>query len=297
MVWLVGSGGMLGTEVASALENKELPFCATDLDVDITDRKAVADFTAEKAITWIVNCAAYTAVDDAEDNEDLAHRINAVGPGILAKTADRLDATMIHISTDYVFNGEASVPYEVDVMPDPRSVYGETKLAGEASVHAATKRYFIVRTAWLFGKNGKNFVSTMLNLMQNRNELKVVSDQRGTPTYVADLAHTLTEFIRRESDNYGMYHYTNEGSTNWYEFACEIYATGTKMGIITNLCDILPVPSSQYPTKASRPAYSVLSRKKIESELDMSIPEWKHALDRFLSDEIVRRNQGDHQNE
>jgi dTDP-4-dehydrorhamnose reductase len=289
MVWLAGCGGMLGTEVASALRKRDIPFYGTDLEVDITKIDTVANFTASKTITWIINCAAYTAVDDAEDNRDLAYRLNAVGPGNLAATAERIGATLIHVSTDYVFSGNAVVPYEVDDQPDPQGVYGATKLAGESIVQAETRRFFIVRSAWLFGKNGKNFVSTMINLMQSRNELIVVNDQQGSPTYAADLAHALTEFVVRRSENYGIYHYTNSGSASWHEFACAIYSRSKELGIVENQCSILPISSVKYPTKARRPSYSVLSSIKIENELQLSIPEWSDALARYLQNDVPNR--------
>ena len=287
MVWLVGCRGMLGTEVANVLRKKGILFYGTDLEVDITNRAVVADVTTGKNITWIINCAAYTAVDDAEDNRDVAYQINAEGPRNLARAADRLGAVFIHISTDYVFNGNATEPYEADSVPDPRSVYGETKLAGELFARDATRRFIIVRTAWLFGKNGRNFVSTMINLMNSRSKLKAVSDQKGTPTYAVDLAYALAEFVRQKTENYGIYHYTNNGSTNWYEFARAIYAQGKELGIVDNQCSILPISTGEYPTKACRPAFSVLNRSKIESELNITIPEWSDALERFLRNDFL----------
>lgn len=276
---------MLGTEVSKVLQKNKIKYYATDLDVDITDHSAIDQFTSARQIKWVLNCAAYTAVDDAEDNRELAYKINALGPENLAAAAQKKEAVIIHISTDYVFSGNANSPYEVDAVPDPTCVYGETKLAGEQSVRGATNKYFIVRTAWLYGRHGSNFVTTIENLLQNKKELRVVNDQRGAPTYAADLAGALAAFIKNESDNYGVFHYTNRGSITWYDFANEIYEIGRQCNRIYNRCSLVPISSTDFPTKARRPAYSVLSLGKIEKELNILIPDWKDALRRFFTEE------------
>ena len=282
-VWLVGNRGMLGTEVEKILQDDGIPYFGTDLEVDITDLASLKKFSERKSFSWIVNCAAYTAVDDAEANENLAYAINAVGPKNLAVVAESFGAPLIHISTDYVFNGVASSPYTVNAAPEPGCVYGETKLAGEQFVRKSASKHIIVRTAWLYGKNGKNFVSTMLRLMQDRDSLSIVNDQRGTPTYAVDLARAVAEFIKQDTKVFGLYHYTNAGQTTWYEFAVRIYEKARQMGLIHTECSVSPIPSSEYPTKARRPFYSVLDCTKIERALGLSRPDWEDGLDRYLN--------------
>ena len=288
-VWLVGSRGMLGTEVGEALGARNIPFAATDLETDITDFEVVNRFVRSEDFAWIVNCAAYTAVDDAEDNRDLAFSINATGPKNLATAAKNSGATLVHISTDYVFSGESAVPYDSESVAGPRCVYGQSKLAGEEFVRAGTGRHFLIRTAWLYGKNGKNFVSTMLGLMNSRDSLQVVNDQQGTPTYAVDLAAVIADLVARSMSNYGIYHYTNAGQTTWYDFALEIYKTGRQFGLIGNECETEPVPSTAYLTKAKRPRYSVLDCSGIEVLMEMERPSWEDGLRRFLLDYAARK--------
>ena len=283
MLWLVGHKGMLGTEVASLLEREGLDYVGTDLELDITSRAQVRDFARERTPGWIINCAAYTAVDQAEDEEERAFAINAIGPENLARAASELTATrIIHISTDYVFPGDATEPVPESARPAPVGAYGRTKAAGEARVAAANANHFIVRTAWLYGPAGKNFVATMLRLMGERDELRVVADQHGTPTYAADLASALVEFVKRDARSYGIYHYTNSGSTTWHGFAQAIRNEALARGMLTANPRIRAVTSAEYPTKAVRPGFSVLSTDRITRELGITIPEWRDGLRRYL---------------
>lgn len=297
MLWLIGHKGMLGTEVVAQLDHAGIAYTATDLDVDITSPEAVSAFVSEHRPDWIINCAAYTAVDQAEDDEERAFAINALGPENIARAAAELAATapgstpghaaapdprLIHISTDYVFPGTATEPIPESAAPAPVGAYGRTKAAGEARLRAAHPNHFIVRTAWLYGPAGKNFVATMLRLMAEREELTVVADQRGTPTYAADLAAALVAFVQRDSRGYGTYHYTNSGETTWHGFAEAIRDEALARGMLGSSPAIRAVTSAEYPTKAARPAYSVLARNRIESELEMTIPDWRDGLVRYL---------------
>ena len=285
VVWLVGSRGMLGWEVEKALQKSKIPFFCTDLEVDITNLKSLQQFSRKQNFTWIVNCAAYTAVDDAEDDSELAYAVNATGAQNLAMVARNNEASIIHISTDYVFDGNADSPYDVNTKPNPRCVYGETKLAGEQLIESVTSKFYILRTAWLYGTNGKNFVSTMLQLMENRDSIQVVNDQHGTPTYAVDLASAIVEFVKKNLKKFGFYHYTNSGQTTWYNFAGEIYEKARGLGLLTRKCDISPIPSTEYPTKARRPPYSVLDCGKIERVLNIVRPDWRYGLDRYLRED------------
>jgi dTDP-4-dehydrorhamnose reductase len=282
VIWLVGNKGMLGTEVEARLRDLRLKYVATDLDLDITSRQPVKAFAARLRPEWIVVCAAYTAVDQAEDEEDLARRINVDGPENIGFAARSIGARVIHVSTDYVFDGTSDRPYEVDDSTCPIGAYGRTKAAGEVKLAAVCDNHFIVRTAWLYGANGKNFVETMLRLMAERDEIRVVGDQWGTPTYAVDLANALVEFVRQDCSEYGTYHYTNSGRTTWHGFALEIQRQAVDRGLLKERCTVKSIPWTEYPTRATRPTYSVLSKKRIKSALGVSIPDWKDGLYRYL---------------
>jgi len=282
MVWLIGNKGMLGSEVAERLEREGLSWVGTDREVDITDPVALADFAAGKDITWIVNCAAYTAVDKAEDESGLAARLNRNGPANIGELATRSGARVIHISTDYVFDGLGTRPYREDDPVNPAGVYGRTKAEGETALLAACPRSFILRTAWLYGRRGQNFVRTMLRLMKEKSEIGVVADQRGTPTNACDLADAVAAVLRSGSDSYGIYHFTDEGETSWYEFAREIQRLGRETGLLDHDCAVKALRTDQYPTAAHRPAYSVLSKEKIKKTFGLEIPDWRESLERFI---------------
>ena len=271
MYLITGCKGQLGTELSKLLPNA---ICA-DIDVlDITDEKAVEDFVRENNIDVIINCAAYTAVDKAESDIDLAEKINIFGPKNLAKTG----AKIIHISTDYVFDGTNHKPYQPDEKTNPVSVYGKTKRNGELVVMENAEIAVIIRTAWLYSEYGNNFVKTMRRLGAEKAEINVVSDQIGSPTYAADLANAIVKIIpQMNKENSGIYHFTNEGICSWYDFAKEI------MEMSELKCLVKPIKSSQYPTAAARPFYSVLDKDKIKSVFCININHWKDSLKKCIS--------------
>lgn len=282
MIWVIGANGMLGTELCRLLKENNIDFEGTDRSVDITDFAALFSFAAGKKIDFIVNCAAYTAVDKAESDQALAEKLNADGPRNIARVAKKIGAKLIHISTDYVFDGTASSPLTENLPVKPIGVYGETKALGEKAVQEETSEYYILRTAWLYGWDGKNFVYTMIRAMNSHPAVKVVDDQKGTPTFCGDLACVIIK-ITQKNIPYGIYHVTDEGETTWFGFACEIKNQAEKAGLITNKsCKVNPCTTSEYPTPAKRPAYSVLSKRKIQDALEIKLPEWKESLKVFL---------------
>lgn len=241
--------------------------------LDITDPEAVAAAVRENSIDVIVNCAAYTNVNKAEEEEDLAYRINALAPGILAKAAKEAGALLIHVSTDYVFDGTGHVPYTEDMPVSPLSAYGRTKQAGEQMIMDSGCRYMIFRTAWLYSTFGGNFVQTIYDKTASQPTVNVVSDQIGTPTYAQDLADLLAAIIEEDKlDRTGIYHFTDEGVCSWYDFAKEI------CDISGHLCDVRPCRTSDYPSKTKRPHYSVLDKTKVKESFGMEIPHWKDSL-------------------
>jgi dTDP-4-dehydrorhamnose reductase len=292
MIWLIGNKGMLGTELANMFESRGLVHVGTDRDVDITDRAALDAFISKQAqagqaVDWIINCAAYTAVDKAEDDTGLCRALNTDGAANIASSAKKAGARLVHISTDYVFNGDGTRPYREDDPTDPTGVYGLTKRDGELRALAGNDATYIIRTAWLYGQHGNNFVYTMLKLMKERDSVTVVNDQRGTPTWARDLAETVSLFIERALSSsgavpFGIYHYTGSGNISWYDFACEIYRQGRELGLLTKECAVKPCTSEQFPAKVRRPPYSVLDKSKIASAFGITLPDWKESLERFL---------------
>ena len=292
-IWLIGSKGMLGTELSLLLEKYGLSFISTDREVDITDPLALNQFVikqvqpdGKQTVSWIINCAAYTAVDKAEDDAEACYRLNMSGAGNIASCAKSIGARLIHISTDYVFDGTASQPYREDDATNPIGVYGLTKRNGELAVLENNPDSYIIRTAWLYGKYGSNFVSTMLRLMNERDEIKVVDDQRGSPTWSFDLASTILALVQTVDSGrdipFGLYHYTNEGIITWFDFAKEIYRQGRECGCITKDCNVKPCTSAEYPARVKRPAYSVLDKSKIKSAQGIEIPAWDTSLKEFM---------------
>lgn len=295
MIWLIGNRGMLGTELSEAFERSGADFVGSDREVSILDPAALEAFADAaraqgRTIDWIVNCAAYTAVDKAEDEVEVCRTLNAIGPEIIARTAERLGASLLHISTDYVFDGAALRPYREDDPTGPTGVYGQTKEEGERRARNSCARTVIVRTAWLYGKHGPNFVATMLRLMKERDSVGVVADQRGTPTWARDLAEAIVAIIRRPSPVYGIFHYTNAGETTWYDFAREIHRTARERGILERDCEIRALTTAEYPTKARRPAYSVLSKEKIVASYGIQPPDWRTSLAAYLADAYPHQN-------
>ena len=286
-IWLIGNKGMLGTELSLLLEKTSLPYLVSDLEIDITRPASLKSFAEEnKPIAWIINCAAYTAVDRAEDDAETCSRLNTLGASNIAACAKSIGARLIHISTDYVFDGKARFPYREDDETNPTGVYGLTKRDGELAVTENNPNSYIIRTAWLYGKHGNNFVHTMLRLMNERSEVKVVDDQRGSPTWTFDLASLIISFIREAARGKpapsGIYHFTNEGEITWFDFAKEIYRQGREQGRIVNECTVKPCTSAEFPAKVKRPAYSVLDKTKIKTALGITIPLWNESLRKFL---------------
>ena len=269
-ILITGASGQLGLELSKLITDAVL----TDKDkLDITDPKAVNDFIDLNNIDTIINCAAYTAVDKAEDDRDIAYKINVIGPENLAKTKCKL----IHISTDYVFDGNACIPYKPEDKTNPISVYGKTKLQGEEAVLKNNSEAIIIRTAWLYSKNGNNFLKTMQKLGLEKENINVVYDQVGTPTFAGDLAKAIVEILPQiNKKTAGIYHYTNEGVCSWYDFACKI------MKLLNLKCKVKPILSEQYPTKAIRPHYSVLDKSKIKKIFNLEIEHWEEALKKCL---------------
>ncbi len=273
-VLVTGVKGQLGHDVVNELAKRGHTPVGVDIDeMDITDAASVERVLKETAPDAVIHCAAYTAVDAAEDNEALCRRVNAEGTENIARVCGELDCKLMYISTDYVFNGQGERPWEPDDPREPLNVYGQTKYEGELAVEKLEK-YFIVRIAWVFGINGKNFIKTMLNLGKTRDTLTVVCDQIGSPTYTYDLARLLADMI--ETDRYGRYHATNEGLCSWYEFAAEIFR---QAGMQVN---VIPVSSDQYPARAKRPANSRMDKSKLDAAGFARLPAWQDALARYL---------------
>ena len=273
-ILVTGCNGQLGNEIQLLEKNyPQYTFFNTDVqELDITDTNAIEKFVEDNHIDGIINCAAYTAVDKAESDEALCTKLNAEAPAYLANAIEKQGGWMIHVSTDYVFNGTNHIPYTEECETQPCGVYGKTKLVGEFNVLKFCKRAVIIRTAWLYSTFGNNFVKTMLKLGKEREALNVVFDQIGTPTYAADLAHTIMQVIEKGIFP-GTYHFTNEGVTSWYDFTIAIHRIA---GIKS--CKVQPIHTSEYPTPAMRPHYSVLDKTKIKQTYGIEIPHWEESL-------------------
>ncbi|MBR0259073.1 MAG: dTDP-4-dehydrorhamnose reductase [Prevotella sp.] len=273
-ILITGCNGQLGNEMQLLeKENPQHTYFNTDVaELDITNQQAIENFVAENAIEGIVNCAAYTAVDKAEDNEELCQRLNAEAPAYLAHAIGKRGGWMIQISTDYVFDGTHHTPYTEDEDTCPNSVYGKTKLVGELNVQKLCERSMIIRTAWLYSTFGNNFVKTMIRLGKEKPELGVIFDQIGTPTYARDLAAVIMTAINKGIVP-GIYHFSNEGVISWYDFTKAIH----RMAGITS-CHVRPLHTAEYPTPAARPHYSVLDKTKIKTVYGIEIPYWEESL-------------------
>ena len=289
MIWVVGCKGMLGRELGARLSAAGFEWDGTDREIDIRSADALRDQADERPFDWLVNCAAYTAVEKAEEEPDLARSLNAEGAGNLAIVANEHGARFIHISTDYVFDGSGSRPYIEEDPVAPIGVYGSTKAEGERFVRLNCESSYIVRTAWLYGKHGPNFVRTMLRLMAERERVSVVTDQRGSPTYAIDLADVIIAIVRSGNKGYGTYHFTDEGETSWYDFAVAIRDEALATGLLSRDCRVDPITSDQYPTKVKRPAYSVLSKDKIKKVFGLTIPTWRTSLRAYLTTELAAK--------
>lgn len=274
-ILITGANGQLGREMRQVLDG-DINFYPIYTDVeelDITNASAIEACLEGNNVDYIVNCAAYTAVDAAESNVELCKKLNTEAPALLAQAAQKHGARFIHISTDYVFDGTSCRPYREDDEVCPTSVYGNTKAQGEQLIMDAAPDSIIIRTAWLYSPHGKNFVKTMIELGRNRDNLRVVCDQVGTPTYALDLASVVATFIARDEWTPGIYHFSDEGAISWYDFTMAIHRLA---GITT--CYVLPCLTQEYPTPASRPHYSVLDKSKIKKTLGIEIPYWEDSL-------------------
>ena len=277
-ILITGANGQLGNEMrVLSKENGQHAYFFTDVqELDICDEQAVHGFVKDNRIDVIVNCAAYTAVDKAEDNQELCDKLNHVAPGYLAAAAEACGAALIQVSTDYVFDGTAHIPYTEECDPCPNSVYGTTKLEGEYEVLNHCEKSVVIRTAWLYSTFGNNFVKTMIRLGKERDSLGVIFDQVGTPTYANDLAQAIFTIINKGIVP-GVYHFSNEGVCSWYDFTVAIH----RLAGITS-CKVKPLHTAEYPTRANRPAYSVLDKTKIKTTFGIEIPHWEESLKRCI---------------
>ena len=282
-IFVTGVKGQLGFDVVNELNKRGHEPIGVDIDeLDITKERDVRTMLEVVKPDGVIHCAAWTAVDDAEDNREKVMVVNAKGTEHIAKGCKDLDIPMIYISTDYVFNGEGTTPWKPDDKREPLNVYGESKCQGELAVEELLDKYYIVRIAWVFGQNGKNFVDTMLNLGKTQDKLTVVDDQIGTPTYTYDLARLLVDMV--ETDRYGTYHATNEGGyISWYDFTVEIMKQASGYNETYKKVEVSPVGSDAYPAKAKRPSNSRMDKSKLVENGFKPLPDWKDALKRYLS--------------
>lgn len=279
-ILVTGANGQLGQEMRRVAKASNDCYIFTDVaELDITDYEAIENLVKSRKVQIIINCAAYTNVDKAEDDRELANLLNNTAAGYLAKAARKANAILIHISTDYVFDGNAHTPYIEEDKTNPIGVYGQTKLEGEKSVTSSACQYIILRTSWLYSQWGSNFVKTMQKLTAERDSLSVIFDQIGTPTYAGDLADAVGMIVATDQLNKcGIYHYSNEGVCSWYDFAHEICKQSG------HTCDIAPIHSDEYPSKVTRPHYSVLDKTRFKRTFRISIPHWAEGLNKVIKE-------------
>ncbi len=275
-ILVTGANGQLGSEMRKLGSVSPNEYIFTDVqELDITNKEAVMSFVEQNGVNIIVNCAAYTNVDRAEDDEATAELINATAVGNLAEAAKAVDGTLFHVSTDYVFGADGNTPRSEDMPTNPLGVYGRTKLSGEQAIAEVGAKAIIIRTAWLYSEFGNNFLKTMLRLTAEKESLNVVFDQVGTPTYAGDLALVIFSIIEGNlyAGNEGVYHFSNEGVCSWYDFANEIAIAAGNIN-----CNIQPCHSSEFPSKVTRPPYSVLDKTKIKQTFGVDIPHWRDSM-------------------
>lgn len=277
MVWVIGKNGMLAQDILAAFDKNSIEYIATASDIDITNIDILNNFSKDKNIKTIINCSAYTKVDLAEDEKDICYKVNGEGVKNITEIASNIKADLIHFSTDYVFDGENKKPYTEEDKTNPINIYGKSKLEGENYALSYNKS-MVIRVSWLYGINGNNFVKTMIKLMNSKENIKVVNDQFGSPTFTQDVSEAILNLINKS--NYGLYHYTNEGNISWYDFANSIYKIGKEYNVINNDCKINPCSTEEYPTKAKRPKYSVLSIEKIKKYA--KIYDYEYSLNNFF---------------
>lgn len=285
-IWICGAEGMLGSHFKRLLNARKIPYIANDYQqVDITQLDMVSDFVRVQKVSHIINCAAYTQVDKAEEEQKQAYLVNAIGPYHIGVAARRHGAHVLHFSTDYVFDGKGRTPYTEEHSCTPMGAYGMSKLAGEIKLLDEHKNACVIRTSWLYGWPGKNFVETMLRLMNEKDTIRVVADQIGRPTYCQDLAEAALKLLNEE----GIFHFANAFETSWYQFAKEIHKQGKELGFSLKTQHIEPIATHEYPTPAQRPVYSTLSTKKIEQKLGKAPRSWQEALHEYLT--LYKQNQ------
>ena len=290
-IWLVGAAGMLGRQLAAEFAGRGFSFFASDREVDIRQPRAIQEFVRDKKIDWIVNCAAYTAVDLAEDEPEQALALNADGVENLARLAGELKAALVHFSTDYVFAGDRAEPYREDDAPRPLSRYGWSKWQGELRLAAALDTYFLIRISWLYGLHGPNFVNSMLKTFREKESARVVDDQFGSPTYAAMLAANIAGLIASGCERYGVYHYCDGGVISWFDFAARIMDLALEHGLIENKIPLRAIPTSEFPTRAVRPARAVLDSRKVVHDLGFRVHDWQENLEKFFQ-EMKRPGRG-----
>ncbi|HHH43382.1 MAG TPA: dTDP-4-dehydrorhamnose reductase [Gammaproteobacteria bacterium] len=281
-ILVTGANGQLGRETVLALQAEGESCIAIDREeVDFSRPDQVAEAIAAYAADWVINCGAYTQVDKAEQERELAFTINRDAARAVAEGVKRSGGRLLHVSTDFIFGGEQSTPYREDSKPDPLSVYGQSKLEGEQAVREVLPDALVVRTAWVYGVHGHNFVKTILRLAGERQELRVVDDQLGTPSWTADIVRAMRSLMKAGAS--GVYQFTNEGVASWYDFAEAIVAAARQVGLPVVAETIRPIPTEDFPLPATRPAYSVMSKVKIRSVLDYPIPHWRESLHAMIN--------------
>ena len=284
-ILLIGSGGQVGQELNRLLPSDQTLAISRSQAFDLTHPETLRDAIHHYQPTLIINAAAYTAVDRAESEPELVHTVNAIAPVVMAEAAQKLNAGIVHLSTDYVFDGQKNTPYLESDLPNPMSVYGQSKLAGEVGIHNACDRHLILRTAWVYGTYGKsNFVKTMLRLGSDRDQVRVVVDQIGSPTGAEQIAATIVDLLPQfERVTPGIYHLTNSGVASWYDFAIAIFEEAQSLGWRLEVKEVVPIVTADYPTPAKRPAYSVLACQKISSILGRHPAHWRQGLRQMLT--------------
>ena len=281
-IWVIGKNGMLAKDILKVFDKNNISYFSTGREIDITNIDDLNNYIKNKNIDIVINCAAYTKVDLAEDEPEICAKINGFGVKNISEICENNNLKLIHFSTDYVFDGTSNKPYKESDTTNPINVYGRSKLEGEKYALSLNKS-LIIRISWLYGINGNNFVYTMLNLMKNKDSIKVVNDQYGSPTNTLDIANLILHIIKDIKDfNFGIYHYTNEGNISWFDFANSIYDLAKKNNILNKDCIVEPCNSKEYKTKAKRPKFSVLSKDKIKNDYKINLIDYKESLNSFL---------------